>query len=113
MAIQVPMLSRSMQRSLVQAARSRWLLVLLALCWLAPVFAADAPTETLSGPALVSALREGGLMLDFRHTSTDFGQNDDQMTGYEDCAKQRNLTEQGREEARQIGAAIQRLQLPI
>jgi len=113
MAIQVPMLSRSMQRSLVQAARSRWLLVLLALCWLAPVFAADAPTETLSGPALVSALRQGGLILYFRHTSTDFGQNDDQMTGYEDCAKQRNLTDGGREEARRIGAEIKRLDLPI
>jgi phosphohistidine phosphatase SixA len=107
------MMSKSIQRSLVQAARSRWLLVLVTLCWLVPAFAADAPTETLSGPALVSALRQGGLILYFRHTSTDFGQNDDQMTGYEDCAKQRNLTDQGREEARRIGAEIKRLNLPI
>ena len=28
------------------------------------------------------------------------------MTGYEDCARQRNLTERGRDEARAIGAAI-------
>jgi len=89
------------------------LLVLLALCWLVPTLAANPPTETLSGPALVSALRQGGLILYFRHTSTDFGQNDDQMTGYEDCSRQRNLTDQGREEARKIGAEIKRLQLPI
>jgi len=61
----------------------------------------------------VSALRQGGLILYFRHTSTDFGQSDEQMTGYEDCARQRNLTDQGREEARRIGAEIKRLRLPI
>jgi hypothetical protein len=94
-------------------AHRRALLVLLALCWLVPAVAADAPPETLSGAALVSALRQGGLILYFRHTSTDFGQNDDQMTGYEDCSRQRNLTDQGREEARRIGVEIQRLQLPI
>lgn len=102
-----------MQRSLVRAARSRWLLVLVALCWLAPALAVDAPADTLRGPALVSALRQGGLILYFRHASTDFGQNDDQMTGYEDCTKQRNLTDQGREEARRIGVEIKRLNLPI
>ncbi|HEV2685760.1 MAG TPA: histidine phosphatase family protein [Actinomycetota bacterium] len=52
-------------------------------------------------------------MLYFRHASTDFGQNDDQMTGYEDCAKQRNLTDAGRAEARAIGAAIKRLGVPV
>ena len=35
------------------------------------------------------------------------------MTGYEDCARQRNLTDQGRDEARRIGAEIKRLGLPI
>lgn len=75
--------------------------------------AADAPDAALSGPALLSALRAGGLILYFRHTSTDFGQNDDQMSGYEDCARQRNLTIRGRDEARAIGAAIARLRLPI
>jgi len=72
-----------------------------------------AQSPTLAGPALLKALREGGLILYFRHTSTDFGQNDDQMTGYEDCAKQRNLTDGGRAEARDIGAALKRLELPI
>lgn len=108
------MATRWTQRSLFRAALSRLLLVLLTLSWVAPALAADAnPTETLAGPALVSVLRHGGLILYFRHTSTDFGQNDDQMTGYEDCTRQRNLTDQGREEARRIGVEIKRLQLPI
>ena len=67
----------------------------------------------LAGPALLAALRGGGLILYFRHTSTDFGQNDDRMTGYEDCARQRNLTARGRDEARAIGAEIRRLNIPI
>jgi hypothetical protein len=93
----------------------RAFLAALLLCGLsaAPLSAAEAPDDTLAGPALLSALRAGGLILYFRHTSTDFGQNDDQMSGYEDCARQRNLTSRGRDEARAIGAAIQRLHIPV
>jgi len=67
----------------------------------------------LAGAPLVAALRQGGYVLYFRHTSTDFGQNDDRMTGYEDCARQRNLTDAGRAEARAIGAHIRALGIPI
>jgi hypothetical protein len=75
--------------------------------------AAETPSESLTGAALLQTLRGGGLILYFRHTSTDFGQNDDAMSGYEDCARQRNLTDAGRDEARRIGAAIKRLDIPI
>ena len=87
---------------------AHWLVAALAL-----LLAAAAPAQTLSGAPLLSALRAGGLVIYFRHASTDFGQNDEQMSGYEDCAKQRNLTERGRDEARQIGASIEQLKLPI
>jgi phosphohistidine phosphatase SixA len=97
----------------MQILRRRAGLALLALLLSVPACAAEPAAETLAGSALVSALRQGGLIIYFRHTSTDFGQNDDQMTGYEDCARQRNLTDQGRDEARQIGTAIARLHLPI
>jgi phosphohistidine phosphatase SixA len=86
----------------------------LALCFTVALAATAAePPETLAGPALVQALKSGGLILYFRHASTDFGQSDDAMSGYEDCARQRNLTDRGREEARRIGAAITRLGIPI
>jgi histidine phosphatase superfamily protein (branch 1) len=85
----------------------------------APVAAAQtdktdsAPDAELRGSALLTALRGGGYILYFRHTSTDFGQNDERMTGYEDCATQRNLTEQGRAEARAIGAMLRQLAIPV
>jgi broad specificity phosphatase PhoE len=74
---------------------------------------ASAVQTELAGPALVAALRGGGYVVYFRHTATDFSQNDDQMTGYEDCAKQRNLTDAGRTNARAIGVGIGALAIPF
>jgi hypothetical protein len=85
----------------------------LLSCVALPVLAAEPAPESLSHATLLDALKRGGLILYFRHTSTDFGQNDDAMTGYEDCARQRNLTDRGRDEARRIGEAIKRLDIPI
>jgi hypothetical protein len=67
----------------------------------------------LQGAALVRALREGGLVIYFRHTATDFSKNDKGMRDYEDCANQRPLTEQGRNDARAIGQRIAALKLPL
>ena len=67
----------------------------------------------LEGRHLVEALRTGGYVLYLRHTSTDFGQSDEAMTDYANCAQQRNLTDAGREEARAIGAAVKRLRIPV
>src|SRR5215813_731007 len=75
-------------------------------------YAQPVATE-LAGPALLAALRGGGYVLFFRHAATDFGQNDDRMTGYEDCATQRNLIDKGRADARAIGADIRALGIPI
>jgi len=69
--------------------------------------------QPLAGSALHDALLAGGYVIYFRHAATDFGQNDDRMSGYEDCAQQRNLTERGRSDARAIGAAIRRLRIPV
>jgi len=71
------------------------------------------PRVELQGPALLAALRGGGYILYFRHTATDFGQSDERMTGFEECATQRNLTENGRAEARAIGAALRELSIPV
>ncbi len=96
------------------ANRVRTLLLACAIALLAaPVLLAETPPPVLSGPMLLAALRGGGLIVYFRHTSTDFGQNDEQMTGYEDCARQRNLTDRGRVEAQRIGDAIKRLAIPV
>src|SRR5262245_56602617 len=55
-----------------------------------------APVRTLSDAALLAEVHKGGLVLYFRHTATDFSQNDKASRGFDDCANQRNLIERGR-----------------
>jgi phosphohistidine phosphatase SixA len=93
------------------AASRRVALAFIALLVAWPALAADAPA--LRGAALGGALRHGGYVLYFRHASTDFGQNDDAMTSFENCAQQRNLTAKGRDEARAIGAGLARAHVPV
>jgi Histidine phosphatase superfamily (branch 1) len=69
--------------------------------------------QALSGRALVDALRKGGYVVYFRHTATDFSKNDAGMKGYTDCANQRPLSPQGREDARALGQRIRDLKLPV
>ena len=71
------------------------------------------PAHAFEGAALVKALRAGGLTLYFRHTATDFSQGDAAMKGYGECALQRNLSEEGRRSAREIGDWVRKLGLPV
>jgi hypothetical protein len=71
------------------------------------------PAHALEGAALVRALRAGGFTLYFRHAATDFSQSDRGMGTYGECATQRNLSEAGRAQARQVGEAIRALRLPV
>jgi phosphohistidine phosphatase SixA len=93
--------------------RRRWLLALLALAALAAASRPAAGAEELRGAELLAALRGGGFILYFRHADTDHSQNDQRMGAFEDCARQRNLTDKGRDHARAIGAAIRTLAIPI
>jgi hypothetical protein len=90
-------------------------LAALLLCFTSFTYAqpSSLPARHISGSETLARLKQGGLVLYFRHTSTDFGQNDEQMTNYEDCSHQRNLTDKGRTEAKAIGAAIRHLDIPI
>ena len=95
-------------------SRRRFLaFALAALATLAAAQTTSVPSSPLEGAALVAALRQGGYVLYMRHTSTDFGQNDEGMTDYANCASQRNLTDAGRAEARAIGAALRELRIPV
>lgn len=87
--------------------------VALALPVLAERLSSPEPAHALQGAALVRALRAGGLTLYFRHTATDFTQDDRAMTAHGECATQRNLSEAGRAQAREIGEAIRALALPV
>jgi broad specificity phosphatase PhoE len=85
----------------------------LALAATLALVASAHAADLLGGPDLLAALRQGGYVIYFRHTATDFGQNDERMTGYEDCSTQRNLTDAGRADARAIGASIRALGIPV
>src|SRR5688572_19367097 len=71
------------------------------------------PAKPLSGQGLLAELRKGGYVIYFRHTSTDFSRDDARSRSDEDCENQRPLTDKGREEARQIGAAFRALKIPV
>ncbi len=71
------------------------------------------PATPMSAQQLLSELRKGGYIIYFRHASTDFSRNDSLSKSDDDCDNQRPLTDNGREEARQIGAAFRELKIPI
>ena len=69
--------------------------------------------EEPTGPALLAALREGGFVIYFRHARTDFSQDDTDLSDLSNCATQRNLSSEGRDQARRIGEAIAALGIPV
>ena len=97
------------------------LVLLIALSWPATAQipapldpnSSSMPKRILPATELVGALRKGGLILYFRHTSTDFSRNDTESRSPTDCDNQRPLLDRGREEARAIGQAIRTLRIPI
>ncbi|MGL9619115.1 histidine phosphatase family protein [Bradyrhizobium sp. U531] len=82
----------------------------LVLIILAIGFARPAAADT---PELIASLKQGGYVLVFRHTATDDSQKDIYPFKFDDMSAQRQLSEKGRDMARQIGAAIKQLAIPI
>jgi phosphohistidine phosphatase SixA len=81
-----------------------------------PVPASDVDAHwhaSLAGKALGDALRHGGYTLFFRHTASDFAQQDQHLDGHGPCSEQRNLTDAGRAAARTLGADIAKARIPI
>ena len=78
---------------------------------LALALAPQAQAQAREGELLAQA-RRGGLILFMRHANTDSG-GDQPGFSLEDCATQRNLSEQGRDEAHRIGERLRREKVPI
>ena len=62
---------------------------------------------------VISALKQGGYVLVFRHGATDDSQKDIHPFNFDDMKAQRQLSDKGRDTARQIGAAIKKLGIPV
>jgi phosphohistidine phosphatase SixA len=71
------------------------------------------PPDTLDDAALAQALREGGLVLYLRHGQTDRAARDTDRSDLSRCERQRGLSDAGRAELRQVGAAVQALGLRV
>ena len=89
---------------------SRALLALLAVLAFAGC-GDDDPVLTGKERALATALRDGGVVLVMRHAKTETATDETEVLG--DCGQQRNLSEEGREQARAIGRDIEALGVPV
>jgi len=75
-----------------------------------------APAQAQIDPGLMDALkalRSGGHVIVFRHGATHADQADTDPLNIANVAKQRQLNEQGRALAREIGDAMRKLQIPV
>jgi phosphohistidine phosphatase SixA len=82
------------------------ILVLAALA-LAP------PRPASADEALVDLLRAGGQVIVMRHAATDRSVGDPPGFRLDDCSTQRNLSEEGRAQARRVAAAVTARGIPV
>ena len=102
-----------MSAALQRRAGFRALAVATGVLAVAVAFATEAGADATAKPALTRALQAGGLVLVLRHTATDFSKPDEDPVDLTDCATQRNLSQQGRADARAIGRGMRRLNLRV
>lgn len=99
---------------LARYARLRMALQAIGVVLAGSVAAADT---SLEDAALVSALRSGGHNIYFRHVATEWSQYDqvEKIDDWRSCdaTRMRQLSDRGRDDARAIGLALQRLDVPV
>ncbi len=96
-------------------------ILLYAFMALPPIFSATAaegagkpaPVYELSGAALIDELRKGGYVIYFRHTKSDHSQTDLNRDDLSNCMTQRNLSDEGRQQAVAIGNALRSLAIKV
>ena len=79
----------------------------------AAILLLGVPFAALADDALWKLLREGGQVLVIRHATTTPGVGDPPGFRLEDCSTQRNLSDEGRAEARRLGDALRARAVPI
>ena len=92
---------------------SRHLVTLLSATVGMILLAGAAPAQTLSGEALVKALRRGGYVIVMRHTSSPRDAPDKQTANADNVKVERQLDEVGRTTATAMGKALRDLKIPV
>jgi hypothetical protein len=67
----------------------------------------------LSQAEWINSLRQGGYVIVLRHGATPTDQADTDPLHLENVAQQRQLNDKGREQARMMGAAMRKLNIPV
>lgn len=83
------------------------------VAWLGVAVAAWITPPALADEALWTELKKGGQVVLIRHASTVAGVGDPPGFRLDDCATQRNLSDEGRAEARRIGEAFRARGVPV
>lgn len=89
----------------------RWWAAWLAALALAGCGGDDPDPRETRDRALLDALRRGGLVLVLRHAATE--QRTDERERLRSCALQRNLSADGRAQARALGRDMRGLEIPL
>lgn len=84
-----------------------------ALAFVSIVAALAVASGTAAGSPLGEQLQRGGVILVIRHAATDQSKPDHDPVDLNDCRTQRNLSAQGRSDARLIGQGVRRLRLRV
>ena len=71
--------------------------------WVVPAATANAADKLADLSAVLGELRRGGLVVYFRHGTSDQTGAGDEAADLAKCETQRNLSAEGREQATQIG----------
>ena len=71
--------------------------------------------DTMDGPELVDALKKGGHVVFFRHAQTakDYADQADPNMKLDDCSTQRQLNDVGKRQAKEIGEAFKKYDIPV
>jgi phosphohistidine phosphatase SixA len=75
--------------------------------------ATEARAQTLSGAALVNALKKGGYVLVMRHASSPREMPGERTANPDNTTRERQLDEAGRASAAAMGKALRELAIPI
>ena len=76
-------------------------------------FAVCAYAQAVDMKVLVVALQQGGYVIVFRHGATNRDQADTDPLNHDDIAKQRLLSDKGKDLAKQVGDAFKTLGIPL